>query len=251
MKLNQDKCHLLVSGHKHESVWVKIGGTKIWESQKQKLLGLIINRNLNFDDYVFSLCKEAGKKISALSRVSSYISFEKRRILLKAFVESQFGYCPLTWMFHSRQANNKINHIHERALRLIYRDNNATFEDLLKKDNSFKVHYRNIQSLAIELFKVKNNISNKIMNDIFETKNTNYNLRNKSNFSLRSVKTEKFGIDSLQYLANKVWNMVPTDIKALSSLELFKEKIRKWEPKECHCKLCKNYVHNIGYVNVL
>ena len=98
------------------------------------------------------------------------MSFEKKRILLKAFLESQFGYCPLTWMFHRRKANNKINYIHERALRILHKDNVSSFEDLLKKDNSFCIHHRNIQFLAIELFKAKNNLSNAIMCDIFETR---------------------------------------------------------------------------------
>ena len=59
MKLNQDKCYLLVSGHKHETFWSKIGETKIWESNKQKLLGVVIDRNLSFDEYVFVLCKKS------------------------------------------------------------------------------------------------------------------------------------------------------------------------------------------------
>ena len=63
MKLNQDKCHLLVSGHKHETVGAKIGETKIWESNKQKLLRVVIDRNLNFNKYVFDLCKKAGRKL--------------------------------------------------------------------------------------------------------------------------------------------------------------------------------------------
>ena len=60
----------------------------------------------------------------------------------------------LTWMFHSRRANSKINHIHERALRIVYKGNNSSFQELLRKNKSFCVHHRNIQSLAIELFKV-------------------------------------------------------------------------------------------------
>ena len=92
MKLNQDRCHLLVSGHKHETVWAKIGKRKILESNKQKLLGVIIDRNLNFDEYVFDLYKKAGRKLSilamVLARLSNYICFEKRKILLKPFVES-------------------------------------------------------------------------------------------------------------------------------------------------------------------
>ena len=79
MKLNQDKCHLLVSGHKHETLWAKIGETKILESNKQKLIGVAIDRNLNFDEYVFDLCKKAGRKLSVLARLSNYISFEKRK----------------------------------------------------------------------------------------------------------------------------------------------------------------------------
>ena len=43
MKLNQEKCHLLVSGHKHENIWAKIGQTKIWESRKRKLQGVEID----------------------------------------------------------------------------------------------------------------------------------------------------------------------------------------------------------------
>ena len=56
MKLNDDKCHLLVSGHKYENVWAQIGKAKIWESKTQKLLGVEIERTLNFDEHVKSLC---------------------------------------------------------------------------------------------------------------------------------------------------------------------------------------------------
>ena len=194
MKLNEDKCHLLVAGHKYESLLAKIGKARIWESKNEKLLGLTIDRNLNF---VITLCKKPGRKLSALSRISNYMSFEKKRIILKAFVESQFGYCQLTWMFHSRKANAKINHIHERAFRIVYKDNNSSFEELLRKDKSFCIHHRNIQSLAIELFKVKNNLSNRIMCDIFETRNFNYNLRSQTDFVRTRVK----------YLATKIWDI--------------------------------------------
>ena len=59
MKLNQDKCHLLVSGSEHEYIWARIGKVKIWESSKQKLLGVVIYRDLSFKFY--SLCKKAGR----------------------------------------------------------------------------------------------------------------------------------------------------------------------------------------------
>ena len=57
--------------------WVNIGKTWIWESKNEKLLGLTLERNLNFDDHVFTLCKKVGRKLSALSRISNYMSFQK------------------------------------------------------------------------------------------------------------------------------------------------------------------------------
>ena len=48
---------------------------------------------------------------------------------MKAFAESQFGYCPQIWMFHIRGLNNKINRIHERALTITYKDKSSTFRN--------------------------------------------------------------------------------------------------------------------------
>ena len=108
--------------HRHENIWAKIGQTKIWGSRKQKLLGVEINSRLNFNLYVSSLCEKAGKMLSVLARLSSFISLNQRQILMKTFIESQFGYCPLVWMPHGRIVNKKINHMHERALRIVYKD---------------------------------------------------------------------------------------------------------------------------------
>ena len=137
MKLNEGKCHLLVGGYKHESIWAKIGDARIWESNKQKLLGVHIDRTLSFDKHVSNLCKKAGRKLSVLARLSSYITLTQRRVLMKSFIKPQFGYCPLVWMFHGRVLNRKINHLHESSLRIVYRDSISPFQELLKKVHSF------------------------------------------------------------------------------------------------------------------
>ena len=79
------------------------------------------------------------------------MSLEKRRIVIKTFVESQFNHCSLIWMLHSRTLNNKINRLRKRALRIVYFDYKSSFNTLLEKDSSFSIHHRNIQSLAIEI----------------------------------------------------------------------------------------------------
>ena len=152
------------------------------------------------------------------------------------------GYCPLTWMFHGRRANSKINHIHERALRIVYKNNILPFEEFLEFDKSLKIHHRNIQTLAIELFKIKNNLSVAIINDIFQPRAVRYNLRSQIDLTRPNINSEHFGISSLRY-------MVPNDMKNVNEIETFKNNIRKWKPVNCHCKLCLDYVSCVGYVN--
>ena len=76
MKLNQGKWRFLVSGHQHETVWAKIGEEKFWETNKPKLLGVVTDRNLNFNKYDFDLCKKAGRKLSVSASLSNCTSFE-------------------------------------------------------------------------------------------------------------------------------------------------------------------------------
>ena len=94
MKLNTDKCHLLMAGNKHEHIWVKLGDKKIWENNTVKLLVVTIDSQLKFDSHVLNICSKAGRKLSVLKRMTKYLSFAKKKILIKTFFESQFKYCP-------------------------------------------------------------------------------------------------------------------------------------------------------------
>ena len=72
---------------------------------------------------------------------------------MNSFIESQFSFCPLLWMFNgSRRLNNMIDRIQERGLRIVYRDYISSFEDLLKKNESVTIHHRNIQLAAVEMY---------------------------------------------------------------------------------------------------
>ena len=115
----------------------------------KKLPGVLINDKLTFNDHVSKLCQKASQKVHALVRVSNFMSEEKLRILMNAFFTS------LVWMFHSRTLNCRINNLQERALQLVYNDSSSSFSELLKKDYSFTIHYRNILQLVIEIHKVK------------------------------------------------------------------------------------------------
>ena len=154
MRINADKCHLLVSTN--NTVKIKIGNFDITNSKSEKLLGVEFDHKLSFDDHISELCKKASIKIYALSRVASYMNISKRRILRNAFFKSQFSYCPLVWMCHSRGNNGKINRLHERCLRIIYFVKQSSFETLFEKNGCVSVHNQNLQILATEMCKIKN-----------------------------------------------------------------------------------------------
>ena len=116
----------------------------------------------------------------------------------------------MVWMFHGRTLKNKINHSHERVLQIIYRNcwncSYCSYKDFYKMDQSFTVHQRNIQSLAIELFKVKQNSSTHMMNNIFQMRDDlRYNLRSQTKFLRSSANKSQYGLNSEEFLVQKYW----------------------------------------------
>ena len=96
------------------------------------------------------------EKLNALAILCKFLPFNKCRVLMKDFVINQFATSPLLGMFVDRNINSKINALHYLALRIVYHDTIASFEDLLVKDRSLTVHHRNMYGLAIEMLKDKN-----------------------------------------------------------------------------------------------
>ena len=129
---------------------------------------------------------------------------------MNVFSNSQFNNCPVMWMFDSQALNNKINRLHERCLRIVQIDKRYTFNELLEKDNSVSIHYRNIQALAIDMFKVANGMSPVIMNEIFQLREEyHYNLLYTSNFVIPSIHSVYHGSESASYLGPKLWELIP------------------------------------------
>ena len=113
-----------------------------------------VNNNLKFDYHVSQLCKKASKKLHDLARIAKYMDINKQRMVMKSFISSQFSYCPLIWMFHARKMEHRIKSIHKRALKLVYQDfHDLKFQELLAKNKSVRVHQKNLQLLATEIFK--------------------------------------------------------------------------------------------------
>ena len=203
MKANSEISHLLLSSKTPKKAY--FDGVLVESSSIERLLEIQIDSDLTFDEHISSICNKVGKKINVLSRPVNYMSFDKCRMVIKAFIESQFNYCPIIWMFHSRTLNNKINRLHERALRLVYSDYKLSFCGLLEKDKSFSIHDKNIPSLAIEIYKFLFNLLPCIMNNIFKVNQTvTYDLRKRNVLQSGNPSSVRYGTGTISYIAPKI-----------------------------------------------
>ena len=116
MKVNRDKCHQLLSTEIPEVVSTE--GIQIKSSTAETLLGITSDSELNFENHPSAICNKVSRKINAFGRIANSMSLEKRRTVMKTFIESQFNYYLLISMFYLRAINNKINHLLERFLTL-------------------------------------------------------------------------------------------------------------------------------------
>ena len=248
MKANPDKSHLILSSS-DTTLYAKIDCNEIKNQNEVDLLGIAIDNKLTLNKHMSKICRKASKKLHALMRVAKYMTESQRKTVLSSFIYSQFQYCPLIWFFHNREFHHRINKIHERAIRIVFRDYNSDFNEMLNEHNISTVHERSIQNFAIELYKVKHDISPKIMQDVFKV-NRNENYQLKRDFDGRNISSVQFGIKSLMYLAPKIWSLVPEDIKIESSLITFKKRIKSWIISNCPCRLCEPYVENLGFFNL-
>ena len=149
-----------------------------------------------------------------------------------------------------RSLKTKINWLHERCLRIVYNDKKSNFNELLVKDGSVSIQHQNLQKLAVEMFNVSRGLSPEIANALFQFREQiPYELRQRRpQFQISWVHSVFSGTEGLTFLGLKVWALVPNEMKQLESLGKFRNAIKQWKPTSCPCRLCKRYIHRIGFL---
>ena len=153
MVLNPGKWHYLIINKDITNESIELGKKTLHAEAEQKLLGIIIDKDLNFQSHTRSIIKTANQKLSALIRVAPLMTDFNKKVIFNSFIKGQFNCCPLLWMFRNRAVNHEINRLHERGLRALLNDETSTFNNMLSKSNDTTIHVKNIQKLMIEFFK--------------------------------------------------------------------------------------------------
>ena len=172
-----------------------------------------------------NVSEKANQKLSALARISKLTTPTQRKKLINSFVNAQFTYYPLIWMFSSKGCDKRINKIHGRSFKLILNAHESSFDSLLSTLNEKTIHQRCINVLLTEVYKYLSDYSPDLMNEFFYLRQNHYNLRTFSVFATDNPRN-KYLLNSSVYRANQLWQTIPSEIKGHTSLQFFKDKIK-------------------------
>ena len=174
--------------------------------------------------------------MSAFSRIRNYLDNKQAHILCKTTVLANFNYCPLIWVFSSKAANNEINRTHKQALRVLYKNNNLSFDKCLMKEAGITIHVKNLQKIMLEVFKTLNYLNSSYLWDLFNVKQVEYNLRTKNLVMLPQIKTQTYGVNSITFRSSILWNTLTEDVKTCDNVAAFNSYVYDTN--------CKKFVNN-------
>ena len=142
-----------------------------------------------FVNHTNILCSKAARQLNAVCRLKTLLDTESRLSVVGSFVTSNFSYCPVIWHFSGAAASEKMDRILRRDLRIISLDSVSTYESLLTKYDLCSLKTNRERCFALELFKIKNSLAPKYLEDLIKIRNVPHNTSQKYSLSLPMVKT--------------------------------------------------------------
>ena len=159
LKANPGKYQFMILWKKKRLKYsLKIGSITIKESDEVEVLGITIDKALRFKKHIENLCRTAQYKLHALRRIRKYLTLDKVKLLANAFIDSQFNYAPLVWMFYHKATYLKMQNIHHKSLKVIYQPD-ASYDNLLQLSNSMSLDQRHLRFLQTEIHKSTGTLS--------------------------------------------------------------------------------------------
>ena len=186
----------------------------IKNSASKKLLGVIVNNKLDFTEHLNTACKKANLKLHASNRISRFLSPEQHALIINAFIKSLSNYCPLVWMFCYKRIMHKMNKIQEPSLRLLFKNYKDNFQNFLRSSGDISIHQICINSLLTEVYKYIHGLSPEIMNEVFSPRANIYNTPLFNVFETHRPTSNRYGLNSIPYKANDLWNLLPENLKS-------------------------------------
>ena len=149
---------------------------------------------------------KAARQLNALARISRFLSPSSRMIIYKTVINSNFNYCPIVWHFCGKVNNGKMEKIQERALRIIYRNYDIPYVDLLNVSGTNTMLNKRLRYILLNVFKSLKGMNAKCLNDMYAINPTTYSLRQPVKLVQPKRRTTSNGLKTVSYLGAKLWN---------------------------------------------
>ena len=231
MEANPDKFQFMVLSSdplEQQKIEIENDITLLSES-RVKLLGVIIDDRLQFNDHISAMCCRAARQLNALARISKHLDSKSKHIIYNSFVASNFNYCPLVWHFCGQVNNNKLEKLQERSLRIIHIDYEASFETLLKCSKQESLLTKRLKIMILEVFKTVNRLNPSCLHDLFTNNEVVYDLRTQK-LEQPKRRTTTYGLRTFSYLGSKLWKLLASEYSEVNDIdyERLKFLIKYW-----------------------
>ena len=224
---------------------VHIDGHKIQQAQEIKLLGVMLDVNLQFSEHIKQIWTKTSRRIGVLSTLRNLIPTTARLTIYKTADMPHFTYSSLILHFCKASDGRNLERINERGLQTVYNDWSTSYNDLLSRAKTTKLYNRKLQDIAIFMFKIKHSMLPSSVTELFNTSHSNYNLRN-AGFRQECFNTTKYSKHSLRHFGPLLWSKIRREPRSVPTLSNFKKDIRKTDFASLiddlsnNCVLCKN-----------
>ena len=235
MKINPDKFNAIMFG-KNEYVDFKFNGINVKSMDEVKLLGVNIDKKLNFDSHVSYLCKKTSRQVNALSRLRHIANENSKNMLYKTYIMSNFNYCSVIWNYCSSKSIIKLEKLNKRALRIVLNDDKCTYHDLLRISQNICLFSMRRECIMKTVFKCTHNIAPSYLRDLFKVRNERMITRSKTYLIQPKVRTTRYGLNSLRYDGARIWNKLHNDFKVDDYYDF--KRLLKNEIADCNCNTC-------------
>ena len=202
-----------------------------------KLLGLTIDKELDFSQHIKEIIGKCSRLTNAVARLSKLLSTDSKMAIFRAFVQSTLDYCSAIYHHCNMNDARKIELIQKRFLRIILNDYDSSYIELLskaKQDSQFLCRQR---SLIEIVHRIINNLLPPIDDTFFTARATEHNLRGLNMLVKPRYKRKKYGYRSLSFQGPTLWNDLPDEMRNEQNHKKFKSLTKAWDPK-CQCNSC-------------
>jgi hypothetical protein len=229
MKANASKFQLMFLDRQNTlNSSITVGGSDIKATKSVNVLGVELDENLKFKTHIDEICGQAGKQINALKRIKHYLDRDSKKIIYNSYINSNFNFCSVVWMFSCKTQLEKIEKTNKRALRFVTNEGHLSYEEICTKEKQLTVYKRCVKNAAITMYKIRRGIAPQYLNEMFVSQDSHYDMRDDDKYRLTRYNTITYGKHSFRYYGAKLWNNIPTDIKRSVSLNTFKTAITQW-----------------------